>query len=88
MCLGQHLGGADIAGQFEAVAVAVEKVDRLEQRVVGRAEHFDAALKGANNALRFYAGQDEAVTVKGWILEGFRRFASVQGAFMARLGEP
>jgi hypothetical protein len=52
------------------------------------AEHFDAALKGVNNALRFYAGQEPAAAVKGWILEGFRSFADVQGAFMARLGEP
>jgi len=52
------------------------------------AEHFDAALKGVNNALRFYAGREPAPTVKGWILEGFRTFADVQGEFMARLGEP
>ncbi len=52
------------------------------------AEHFDAALKGVNNALRFYAGRDPVAAVKGWILEGFGRFADVQGEFMARLGEP
>ena len=52
------------------------------------AEHFDAALKGVNNALRFYAGRDSIETVKGWILEGFRTFADVQAEFMARLGEP
>ena len=52
------------------------------------AEHFDAALKGVNNALRFYAGRDSTATVKGWILEGFRTFADVQAEFMARLGEP
>ena len=52
------------------------------------AEHFDAALKGVNNALRFYAGRDSIATVKGWILEGFRTFADVQAEFMARLGEP
>jgi hypothetical protein len=52
------------------------------------AEHFDAALKGANNALRFYAGRDPAATVKGWILDGFGTFADVQSEFMARLGEP
>jgi hypothetical protein len=52
------------------------------------AEHFDAALKGANNALRFYVGEAAPAVVKAWILEGFRRFADVQGAFMARLGEP
>jgi hypothetical protein len=52
------------------------------------AEHFDAALKGVNNALRFYAGREPLAIVKGWILEGFRNFAGVQGEFMARLGEP
>jgi hypothetical protein len=52
------------------------------------AEHFDAALKGVNNALAFYVGQEPVATVKGWILEGFRGFAGVQGDFMARLGEP
>ena len=51
------------------------------------AEHFDAALKGVNNALRFYAGAEPKAAVKGWILDGFRAFASVQAAFMARLGE-
>ena len=52
------------------------------------AEHFDAALKGVNNALRFYSGREPEATVKGWILEGFRTFADVQAEFMARLGEP
>jgi hypothetical protein len=52
------------------------------------AEHFDAALKGVNNALGFYVGEEPPAAVKGWILEGFRGFAEVQGEFMARLGEP
>ena len=52
------------------------------------AEHFDAALKGVNNALLFYVGAERPEVVKGWILEGFRGFASVQGEFMAALGEP
>jgi hypothetical protein len=51
------------------------------------AEHFDAALKGVNNALRYYAGDADPATVKGWILDGFTRFAGVQGEFMAGLGE-
>ena len=51
------------------------------------AEHFDAALKGANKALRYYSGPGDPAQVKAWILEGFRRFADVQGAFMAALGE-
>ena len=52
------------------------------------AEHFDAALKGVNNALRFYVGKEPVATVKGCILDGFRGFADVQSDFMARLGEP
>jgi len=51
------------------------------------AEHFDAALKGVNNALRFYAGARPPETVKADILAGFARFAEVQSAFMAALGE-
>ena len=51
------------------------------------AEHFDAALKGVNNALRFYAGEVEPARVKSWILDGFRRFAAVQSDFMAGLAE-
>jgi hypothetical protein len=51
------------------------------------AEHFDAALKGVNNALRFYAGAQEPEAVKRDILAGFSRFAAVQSAFMSALGE-
>jgi hypothetical protein len=51
------------------------------------AEHFDAALKGVNNALRFYAGTQAPETVKADILAGFSRFAAVQSAFMSDLGE-
>ncbi len=51
------------------------------------AEHFDAALKGVNNALRFYAGARPPETVKADILAGFARFAEVQSAFMAALAE-
>ncbi len=49
------------------------------------ADHFDAALKGVNNALRFYAGSDDPALVKGWIVAGFTRFAKVQGDFMSGL---
>jgi hypothetical protein len=46
------------------------------------ADHFDAALSGVNNALRFYTGPDAPATVKDWILDGFRSFAKVQDDFM------
>ena len=51
-------------------------------------EHFAAALKGANNALRFYAGTTDAATLKGWVLEGFAEFARVQLEFMNGLARP
>jgi hypothetical protein len=51
------------------------------------AEHFDAALKGVNNALRFYAGKREPDEVKGFMLAGFTHFADVQTAFMGALAE-
>lgn len=51
------------------------------------ADHFDSALKGVNNASRFYAGAADPPTVKGWVLEGFRAFADVQADFMDALGE-
>jgi hypothetical protein len=50
------------------------------------AEHFDAALKGTNRALRYYAGGEDPVQVKAWMLGGFERFARVQEGFMAALG--
>lgn len=51
------------------------------------ADHFDAALKGVNNAARFYAGAAGPAVVKAWVLAGFREFADVQGAFMNALAE-
>jgi hypothetical protein len=52
------------------------------------AEHFDAALRGVNSALRFYAGKHALAEVKGFILDGFASFARVQGEFMDALAEP
>jgi hypothetical protein len=51
------------------------------------AEHFDAALHGANQALHYYAGVSDVALVKSWILEGFQEFAGVQGRFMTALDE-
>ena len=51
------------------------------------ADHFDAALKGVNGALRFYAGAAPGDRVAGWILDGFHVFGRVQGAFMEAIGE-
>jgi hypothetical protein len=51
------------------------------------ADHFEAAVKGVNKALRFYSGTSDARTVKAHILDGFREFADVQSAFMAALSD-
>ncbi len=51
------------------------------------ADHFDAAVKGVNKALRFYCGAAPLPSVKGWILGGFRHFADVQQSFMNALAE-
>ena len=51
------------------------------------ADHFAAAVKGVNKALRFYSGNEKSETVKDWILAGFRDFADVQAGFMATLAE-
>ena len=52
------------------------------------ADHFDAALKGVNNAARYYAGTSSPEDVRGWVMAGFEEFADVQGGFMAALAEP
>jgi hypothetical protein len=49
------------------------------------ADHFDAAVRGVNNALRFYAGSEDLSVPKRWIIDGFRHFADVQAAFMTAL---
>jgi hypothetical protein len=51
------------------------------------AEHFDAALRGVNSALKFYSGENDPEDVKRFILAGFSRFAAVQTSFMAALAE-
>ena len=42
------------------------------------ADHFNAALIGANRALRFYAGPESKSGIKEWIIEGFTEFAATQ----------
>jgi hypothetical protein len=46
------------------------------------ADHFAFAVKGANQALRYFSGPESAARVKDWIIKGFREFAGVQARFM------
>jgi hypothetical protein len=49
------------------------------------ADHFDSAVRGANQALHYFVGPGTAAEAKGWMIEGFRAFAAVQAEFMAGL---
>jgi hypothetical protein len=49
------------------------------------ADHFDFAMRGANDALKYYAGSRSREEVKATVLAGFREFASVQQSFMEHL---
>lgn len=49
------------------------------------ADHFDAALLGAQRALQYYAGAASHARVKSWILDGFKEFAAMQAEFIESL---
>jgi hypothetical protein len=49
------------------------------------ADHFDAALIGAQRALEFYAGTETRAHVKSWIIEGFKEFTAMQEEFIGSL---
>lgn len=51
------------------------------------AEHYEAALHGANLALRYYVGAGSKADAKEWVLAGFRAFAATQAEFMKHLIE-
>jgi hypothetical protein len=51
------------------------------------ADHFSAAMVGANLALRYYAGSGGRGWAKQWLIEGFREFAAMQTDFMEGLLE-
>jgi hypothetical protein len=51
------------------------------------ADHFEFAVKAANNALRYYAGTESLSRVKGWIVAGFAEFGEMQQEFMTSLME-
>lgn len=51
------------------------------------ADHFDAAVVGANAALQYYVGSEDQERIKDWILEGVDEFAALQNDFMHSLME-
>ncbi|WP_159397670.1 hypothetical protein [Sorangium cellulosum] len=54
----------------------------VKRHTVADAEHFEAAIDGANRALRHYAGGAARETVKRWLLEGVREIALVELDFL------
>src|ERR1700730_13705468 len=51
------------------------------------ADHFNAAVAGANLALRYYAGTEKQACIKSWILQGIKEFGRTQTEFMKSLLE-
>jgi hypothetical protein len=56
---------------------------RIHRKV--EAEHFEVAVKSANDALLYYGGRHSRARVKGWILGGLADFAKLQEEFAAWL---
>jgi hypothetical protein len=57
----------------------------FKRHIVAEAEHFDAGIAGANQALLYYAGTADRQQVKQWMLEGVKDVANVQVEMMASI---
>ncbi|MBD2774232.1 hypothetical protein [Iningainema tapete] len=54
----------------------------FSRHIVADAEHFDAGIAGANEALHYYAGLENRQQVKNWIIEGVREISVLMSEFM------
>jgi hypothetical protein len=58
----------------------------FRRHIIAEAEHFDAGIDAANQALHYYSGSDSLQEVKQWIFEGVKEVAVLQhetvGAFL------
>jgi hypothetical protein len=63
-------------------AVEVSGYHWIQIHTTVEADHFDAAMVGANLALRYYCGAESPAQIKQWMLDGFRLFATTQSDFM------
>jgi len=79
----EHMKGARV--EIDGVGNAAYRWIQVHTSV--EADHFSAAVAGANLALRFYAGAHPVGRAKEWLVAGFREFASVQSDFMSGLSE-
>ncbi|KYC35994.1 hypothetical protein WA1_40315 [Scytonema hofmannii PCC 7110] len=54
----------------------------FSRHIVAEAEHFDAGILSANQALHYYTGLEDKQQIKSWILEGVREIAVQMSEFM------
>jgi hypothetical protein len=59
----------------------------ISRHTVADAEHFDAAVQSANQALQYYAGTADRTQVKEWILEGVQEIAVLEADFMSHVAQ-
>lgn len=83
---------ADLVEHLKRARVSINGVEVaayhwIQIHTTVEADHFDAAMLGANLALRYYAGAESQARIKEWILDGFREFAAIQTDFMNGLME-
>jgi hypothetical protein len=82
----------ELVTHLEQTVVAIGGVEHaayfwIQIHTSVEADHFQSAVQGANRALRYYRGPESQAEVKGWILQGFQEFATVQAECMDRLTE-
>jgi hypothetical protein len=82
---------SDIMAFLDSVEVEVDGIPVpaniwFRRHIIAEAEHFDAGIEAANQALHYYTGPDNLQTVKQWIFEGVKAVAVLQhntvGAFL------
>src|SRR5882672_10771786 len=83
---------ADLVEHLKRVRVPINDVKVsayhwIQIHTTVEADHFEAAMLGANLALRYYAGAESPAQIKEWILDGFSVFAATQTDFMNGLME-
>lgn len=59
----------------------------FSRHIIAEAEHFDAGIQSANQALHYYTGLEDKQQVKRWMLEGVQEIAVQMSEFMARIGD-
>jgi len=80
----------DLVKYLIATRVTISGCDNIAYRWIQihttiELDHFKAAVRGANLALRYYGESESTIFAKGWLLNGFRQFTETQTKFMEGL---